>query len=111
MSDGDCIPRKDFVEQHVKYREEGYFLSGGYFMLPMNISEKITKEDIYEERCFDLHWLKENGLSTSFKNQKLTAGGVTASILNLITPTNASWNGHNTEKMIGFSVPLIEEFG
>ncbi len=95
MSDGDCIPRKDFVEQHVKYREEGHFLSGGYFMLPMNISEKITKEDIYEERCFDLNWLKENGLSTSFKNQKLTAGSVTASILNLITPTNASWNGHN----------------
>lgn len=95
MSDGDCIPRKDFVEQHVKYREEGFFLSGGYFMLPMNISEKITKEDIYEERCFDLNWLKENGLNTSFKNQKLTAGKVTASILNLITPTNASWNGHN----------------
>lgn len=95
MSDGDCIPRKDFVEQHVKYREEGFFLSGGYFMLPMNISEKITKEDIYDERCFDLNWLKENGLNTSFKNQKLTAGNVTASILNLITPTNASWNGHN----------------
>ncbi len=95
MSDGDCIPRKDFVEQHVKYREEGFFLSGGYFMLPLGISEAITKDDIYNERCFDLKWLKENGLNTSFKNNKLTAGNVTASILNLITPTNASWNGHN----------------
>jgi glycosyltransferase involved in cell wall biosynthesis len=95
MSDGDCIPRKDFIEQHVKYREEGYFLSGGYFMLPIDISEKITKEDIYAENCFDLNWLKENGLKTSFKNKKLTAKPVTASVLNLITPTNASWNGHN----------------
>jgi glycosyltransferase involved in cell wall biosynthesis len=69
MSDGDCIPRKDFIEQHVKYREEGYFLSGGYFMLPIDISEKITKEDIYAENCFDLNWLKENGLKTSFKNK------------------------------------------
>ncbi len=95
MSDGDCIPRKDFVEQHVKYREEGYFLSGGYFMLPMNISEKITKNDIYSERCFDVKWLKKNGLNTSFKNNKLTSGSLKAALLNKITPTNASWNGHN----------------
>ena len=95
MSDGDCIPRKDFVEQHVKYREEGYFLSGGYFMLPMAISETITKEDIYTERCFDIGWLKKNGLPSSFKNNKLTAGPIKAGFLNAITPTNASWNGHN----------------
>lgn len=95
MSDGDCIPRKDFVEQHVKYREKGYFLSGGYFMLPMNISEKITKEDIYQERCFDLKWLKNNGLKKSFKNNKLTSGLGKAFLLNTLTPTTATWNGHN----------------
>jgi glycosyltransferase involved in cell wall biosynthesis len=95
MSDGDCIPRKDFVEQHVKYREEGYFLSGGYFMLPMNISEEISKEDIYSEKCFDLKWLKKHGLKTSFKNNKLHSGPFKASLLNALTPTNASWNGHN----------------
>ena len=95
MSDGDCIPRKDFVEQHVKYREEGYFLSGGYFMLPMDISEEISKDDIYSERCFDVAWLKSNGLKSSFKNNKLSSGRTKAAILNAITPTNASWNGHN----------------
>ncbi len=95
MSDGDCIPRKDFVEQHVKYREEGYFLSGGYFMLPMDISLKITKEDIYTEKCFDVSWLRKNGLDQSFKNNKLYSGPTKALLLNAITPTNASWNGHN----------------
>ena len=95
MSDGDCIPRKDFVEQHVKYREEGYFLSGGYFMLPIDISEKITKEDIYTEKCFDVSWLRKNGLEHSFKNNKLHSGPTKALLLNYITPTNASWNGHN----------------
>ena len=95
MSDGDCIPRKDFVEQHVKYREEGYFLSGGYFMLPRTISERITKEDIYTEKCFDVSWLKQHGLKSSFKNNKLNSGNLKAGILNAITPTNASWNGHN----------------
>ena len=62
MTDGDCIPREDFVENHVKYREEGYFLSGGYFKLPMNLSKQITKEDIYSGKCFDLNWLKANGI-------------------------------------------------
>ena len=95
MSDGDCIPRKDFVEQHVKYRELGYFLSGGYFMLPLDISKKITKEDIYTERCFDVSWLKKNGLKSSFKNNKLNSGPLKAFLLNSLTTTNPSWNGHN----------------
>ena len=95
MSDGDCIPRKDFVEQHIKYREEGYFLSGGYFMLPMDISQKISREDIYSEKCFEISWLKEQGLSSSFKNNKLHSGPLKASLLNAFTTTNASWNGHN----------------
>lgn len=95
MSDGDCIPRKDFVEQHVKYREKGYFLSGGYFMLPMNISEAISRDTIYSEDCFDLGWLKKHGLKSSFKNNKLNSGPFKAAVLNAVTPTNASWNGHN----------------
>jgi len=95
MTDGDCIPRKDFVEQHVKYRVEGRFLSGGYFKLPMDISENISQEDIYTERCFDVLWLKKQGLKSSFKNNKLTSGTVKAAVLNKLTPSNASWNGHN----------------
>ncbi len=95
MSDGDCIPRQDFVACHVKHREEGYFLSGGYFMLPMSISKLILNEDIDTGRCFDLNWLKSHGLKRTFKNLKLTSKGFTSWFLNTITPTNASWNGHN----------------
>lgn len=94
-TDGDCIPRKDFVEQHVRYRVEGSFLSGGYFKLPLNLSQKITKDDIYTERCFDIKWLKMYGLKSSFKNRKLSSGRNVAKFLNAISPTKASWNGHN----------------
>src|SRR5690606_22084364 len=45
MSDGDCIPRKDFLEVHQEKKENGFFLSGGYFMLPMDISKLISKDD------------------------------------------------------------------
>lgn len=95
MSDGDCIPRKDFVEVHNTKKEKGYFLSGGYFMLPMNISKLITKNDIISEKCFDINWLTANGLKKSFKNNKLTSTGFKAKFLNFITPSKATWNGHN----------------
>lgn len=95
FTDGDCIPRKDFVETHLHYRERGYFLSGGYFMLPMNISQAITKNHILHQNCFDVKWLVGRGLKKSFKNTKLSATGLWAKFLNFITPTKATWNGHN----------------
>lgn len=96
MSDGDCIARKDFVEQHMKYRNAGYFLSGGYSKLPMDVSKSITREDILTGRCFDVNWLKKNGLESSFRNNKINSKGFKSRLLNWLTPTTATWNGHNS---------------
>lgn len=65
-------------------------------MLPMNISQLISREDIEHQRCFNIQWLKSKGIPKSFKNNKLTSGGFLSKVLNTITPTNASWNGHNS---------------
>lgn len=96
MTDGDCIPREDFVHVHYINKEPGYFISGGYYMLPMNISKAIDLGDIEKQRCFNINWLKEKGIPKTFKNNKLTASGFISKLLNTITPTNASWNGHNS---------------
>ena len=95
-SDGDCVVRKDFLQTHKNLRKRGYFLSGGYFKLPMTISKLISKEDIAQQRCFDINWLKQHGLKPSLKNNKITAKGFKKKLLNLLTPTRASWNGHNS---------------
>ncbi|MCH7403435.1 glycosyltransferase family 2 protein [Belliella kenyensis] len=95
FTDGDCIPRKDFLKNHLKYREEGKFLSGGYFKLPLSISKAITPEIIENQLCFDTEWLAENGLENTFKNTKLSNSKTLTSILNAITTTKPSWNGHN----------------
>ena len=108
FTDGDCIPREDFVEVHFNHREEGYFLSGGYFKLPMNISNLITENDIQTEKCFKYSWLKTNGLKTTFKNFKLTKNKHLANFLNWITPTKRSWNGHNSS---GFKKDILEVNG
>ncbi len=103
FTDGDCIPRKDFVETHIKFREPGYFLSGGYFKLPMDISVAITKDDIFTQRCFDVKWLKANGLPSK-NTSKLSASGFWAAFLNFVTPTKATWNGHNAS---GWKTDLV----
>lgn len=95
FSDGDCIPRRDFLERHIQYRKEGYFLSGGYHKLGMDTSQAISHEDIRTGRCFQVEWLKKHGMRSSFKNNKLTSHGFKEWLLNTFTPTKATWNGHN----------------
>ncbi|WP_246206049.1 glycosyltransferase family 2 protein [Fulvivirga aurantia] len=95
FSDGDCIPRKDFVKVHVDKAEKGYFLSGGYFKLPMSTSKLVSKEDIISQKVFDKEWLYNNGLEKTYKTMKLTASGFKETFLNNVTPTKATWNGHN----------------
>lgn len=96
FTDGDCIPRSDFVSTHRKYAEEGYYLSGGYFKLPMDISKAITRDDILKERPFNAEWLINRGLVATHKISKLTAQGWKEKLYNSLTPTNRTWNGHNS---------------
>lgn len=95
FTDGDCIPRKDFISQHVRLSEPNTYLSGGYFKLPMDISLAITEEDIINQRPFDKNWLISQGMKKTHKFMKLTAKGKWADFLNWLSPTRKTWNGHN----------------
>lgn len=95
FTDGDCIPRPDFLEVHAREAEPGRYLSGGYHKLPMSTSKAITKDDIVSGRCFDLKWLKAHGLKSSYKNSKLTATPLRARVFNMLTPTACNFKGSN----------------
>ncbi|MDR5898919.1 glycosyltransferase family 2 protein [Halomonas vilamensis] len=95
FSDGDCIPRRDFLSVHANQALPGHYLSGGYLKLPMVTSQAITKDDILSGRCFDLKWLKSQGLATSYKNAKLTANDWQARLFNRLTPTRCRFKGSN----------------
>lgn len=96
FSDGDCIPRADFVATHVSRAQPGYFLSGGYFKLNTEVSRKVEKEHIKSGEAFTKAWLYAQGLPKTYKTMKLTAGGWRADFLNWITPAGSPWNGHNS---------------
>lgn len=96
FSDGDCIPRQDFVATHVSRSQAGYFLSGGYFKLSSEVSHLVRKEDIASGRAFSKSWLYDKGLPKTYKTIKLTAKGRFADFMNWITPAKSPWNGHNS---------------
>lgn len=104
MTDGDCIPREDFVEVHARLAEKGRFLSGGYCKLPMKTSEAITKEDILSGRCFDLNWLNKIEKLGFSQRLKLASGPILGAVLDTVTPTNPSFNNCNSS---GFRADMI----
>lgn len=96
FSDGDCIPRNDFVATHVQHAEPGCFLSGGYFKLPMATSTLITEQDVISGNAFHAKWLRAHGLAFTHKTIKLTPNRVLVALMDFITPTSPTWNGHNS---------------
>lgn len=96
FTDGDCIPREDFVAEHLRHAEDGCYLSGGYFKLPLDISKAITQEDVSSRRVFTPDWLRQHGMEMGIiKALKLTMRGPLGDMLNHL-PVKASWNGHNS---------------
>jgi len=96
FTDGDCIPRRDFVQVHAEQAEPGRFLSGGYCKLSMKLSKAIEAEDIRDGRCFDRGWLRAQdrlGLSNTLK---LGAGALTGKLLDTITTTRPTFNNCNS---------------
>lgn len=95
FSDGDCIPRRDFVAVHAREARPGHYLSGSYFKLPMETSRAIALDDIRDGRCFDVGWLRRHGLGFRRKTIKISAGPRMARLLNRLTTTKCNFKGSN----------------
>lgn len=96
FTDGDCIPRHDFIAVHRSEARPGCFLSGGYLKLTMPVSKVIADEDIRERRVFSPSWLMRHGQPRNLKLLKLVRSRRLAHTLNRLTPTKATWNGMNS---------------
>jgi GT2 family glycosyltransferase len=95
FTDGDCVPRWDFLAEHVRLARRGWFLSGGAVRLPLSLSWRLTKEDIRQRRATDARWLRQQGMRWSKKFWLLVHDKRLAALLDRITPTRPTFNGHN----------------
>lgn len=97
FSDGDCIPRADFLAQHHSRMKINHFLSGGAIRFPLQLSKNITQENIRSQEVFDKSWLIKSGLKIPYlKKLKLTQNKSLSKTMNRITLTKATWNGGNS---------------
>ena len=96
FSDGDCIPRDDFVTSHAELASSGCFLSGGYVKLPRELSAMISVAEVRSGSAFQAGWLRERGWDAGRRTLRLLQNRAMATMLDLITPTRRTWNGHNS---------------
>ncbi len=96
LTDGDCIPRRDFLETHAQFAAPGRFLSGGLFRLPRDLSQTISKDDILSGRATNPAWLVERQVRRSLKLLKLQLQGRWARWADRLTTTRPTWNGANS---------------
>jgi hypothetical protein len=95
FSDGDCIPRRDFIAVHLQLARPRRFLSGGMVRLPRPLSHNLTIPDIISGAVHVPSWLKTQGMSLTLRQQKLLKAGRFGPFFDLLTTTRPSLNGHN----------------
>ena len=96
FTDGDCIPRRDFVEAHLRSARPGRYLSGGYFKLPPEASTAITPEEIGTNAIFDARWLLRAGVRFTPRLVKFHLPAWLAAVCGYLTTTQATFNGMNS---------------
>lgn len=94
FTDGDCIPHPEFVARHLGLRERGRYLTGGYCKLPLELSHRITREDILAGHATDYAWLAANGLERHTLKLRVR-NEFLRTLLNTITPVKPRLHGHN----------------
>ncbi|HEY0969985.1 MAG TPA: glycosyltransferase [Gemmatimonadales bacterium] len=95
FSDGDCIPRSDFIDVHARHAAPDRYLSGGYLKLPAVVSDAITVDDVRSGRVSDLQWLRAKGWKPGRHALRLTRSPALAALLDSVTTTKPHWKGNN----------------
>lgn len=97
FSDGDCIPRRDFVERHIVLAERGRFLVGGAVKLPADVSARITTDEVRNGRATEIGWLLAQGFRRPIRHLLRFPRSLRwAAVLDHLTTTPRRWRGGNS---------------
>jgi hypothetical protein len=95
FTDGDVVPRDDFVAVHRRLAEPGAYLAGMTVRLPRDLSERLTPEDVQSGRVTDLGWLHAQGLRPGRHALRFSRNNRWNSVLDLLTTSKRRWRGGN----------------
>ncbi|MDT8341887.1 MAG: glycosyltransferase family 2 protein [Longimicrobiales bacterium] len=114
FTDGDCVPRRDFLAVHAGLARPGRFLSGGCVRLGPAASAALTPEAVRSGRAFSTGWLRAHEPVGARRSLRLLPAGTLPGLLDAVTPTRATWNGMGSstwrealERVNGFDLELV----
>lgn len=95
FTDGDCVPQKHFVEQHLRLAAPGRFLSGGCYRLDRPLTNRILGGEVAYGDFTNPSWLRDDGGSVPKKWLWIHRHPGLARFFDLATTTRPTFNGHN----------------
>ena len=95
FSDGDCIPRADFLAVHASLARKDRFLSGGCARLSRAASLAVGQADVAAQRVFSPSWVRARGGCDLKSAAKLVLPRFAAPLADRLTTTRPTWNGGN----------------
>lgn len=95
FTDGDCIPRDDFVAVHHRLARRGRYLAGMTVRLPEAISARLTVDDVRAGRATDLQWLRRQGFRPGRHALRFSRHWGFNTLMDHLTTTPARWRGGN----------------
>lgn len=96
FTDGDCIPRDDFVATHLRHAAWRRFLVGMTVRLPPDITAALTVEDVRAGHATDLAWLRQRGFRPGRHALRFSRRMWWNTLLDTVTPTPPRWRGGNS---------------
>jgi len=96
FSDGDCLPREDFVATHLRLSRPGRFLGGGALRAPEWLGERIGRKEIEEGRFLDPRWLRVQGVGFGRRSLRLWRNDALGTVADALNTTRARFDGGNS---------------
>jgi glycosyltransferase involved in cell wall biosynthesis len=96
FTDGDTVPRADFLAVHAAQAEPGRYLAGAYLKLPRRVSEAVTVDDVRSGRVTSVAWLRERGWRPGYRALRLTTSPGVAAVAERVAARSVRWRGNNS---------------
>ncbi|HUG28801.1 MAG TPA: glycosyltransferase [Gemmatimonadales bacterium] len=95
FTDGDLIPRDDFMATHHRLAQRGRYLAGMTVRLPEQLSASINAEDVRAGRATDLRWLRAQGFRPGRHALRFSRSWRFNTVMDHLTTTPPRWRGGN----------------
>ncbi|MDC0575032.1 glycosyltransferase [Pirellulaceae bacterium] len=97
FSDGDVIPRRDFVANHRREARPSTYTTGSRINIPERVHKQFTDSQILENQIFDSSYLKKMSVSIRFfRRLSLNSGPIVTNIMNILQWRHCVFFGSNT---------------